>query len=371
MSRSLLRASITTVLLTFTSAASFAEQTNNTSFSITDEQIRALGVELITLTPQAETSSLAFPAQVVLPPQSEQVVSAPVAGVIKQILIQENQAVTVGMPLLVLNSPEFGELQLEAIQASSRTKLARQMTLREQALFDEGIIPRRRVEEATIALHNANAELRQRLAALELVGLSQTEGTRIAHSGDVKNELTVSAHNSGIITALSVKPGQRVAMSDPLLHITNIDTLWLDVQIPSGDAARWPVGSTLSVSGGHSANVLSVSPIATSAQTVLLRAQLTNTRQRIHPGEFVQAELTISAKDTWDLPLSAIARDAEQAYVFVWESGKFIVTPVSVVASAGQRVKVKGELNVGQRVAISSVVALKAAWQGLGGGEEE
>ncbi|HQQ64332.1 MAG TPA: efflux RND transporter periplasmic adaptor subunit, partial [Pseudomonadales bacterium] len=338
---------------------------------ITDEQARALGVELITLTAQPEASGMVFPAQIVLPPQSEQVVSAPVAGVIKQMLVQENQAVVEGMPLLILNSPDFGQLQLAAIQANSRAKLAQQAMLREQALFNEGIIPRRRIDEANAAMRDADAEMRQTLAALQLAGVSEVDSNRIANADHVKSELIVSAQSGGIVTALSVKPGQRVSMADPLLHVTAIDTLWLDVQVPSGDVARWPIGSTLSIPGGITAKVLSVSPIASGAQTVLLRAQLNGGTQRLHPGEFVQAELPMPIGETWDVPVSAIARDGEQAYVFEREAGQFVATPITVVASAGQRAKVSGALKAGQRIAASSVVALKAAWQGLGGAEEE
>lgn len=44
--------------------------------------------------------------------------------------------------------------------------------------------------------------------------------------------------------------------------------------------------------------------------------------------------------------------------------------PVTVVSSADQSVQLTGDLKSGQAVAASSVIALKAAWQGKSGGEK-
>ena len=44
--------------------------------------------------------------------------------------------------------------------------------------------------------------------------------------------------------------------------------------------------------------------------------------------------------------------------------------PVTVVSSAGQSVQVAGDLKPGQEVAVTSVIALKAAWQGKSGAEK-
>jgi RND family efflux transporter MFP subunit len=348
----------------------FAEERSN-RFPVSSEQMRALGVELVSLAVQPDTAGARFPAQVVLPPQAEQVVSAPVAGLINQVLVQENQAVTPGMPLLVLSSPELGRLQLALVQAASRARLTSQAIVRERELFKEGIIAQRRVDEASAAARDADAELIQARAALELAGVSKADTAGIASAAQVKSELTLTAKAGGIVTMLTAKPGQRVAVADPLLHLVRVDTLWLDVQIPSGEASRWTPGSTLRIAGGVEAKVLSVSPVASSAQTVLLRAQLGDGAGHLRPGEFIQAELPLATGDAWDVPIEALAREGEQAYVFVREDGTFVATEVTILTSAGQRAKVSGTLRAGQQIAVSSVIALKAAWQGLGGAEEE
>lgn len=357
-------------LLALPAVATRAEEPART-FAVSETQARALGVELVTLQTLPDTAGARFPAQVVLPPQAETVISAPVTGLISQVLIQENQAVDAGTPLLKLSSPELGQLQLAAVQAASRAALAGQTLTRERSLFKDGIIPERRVQEADAAAREADAALQQARAALDLAGLATAEIDQVLHGGQVAGELVLRARAAGTVTSLAVKPGQRVNAADPLLHLARLDTLWLDVQIPSGEASRWPTGARVLTAGGAEGRVLSISPVTSGAQTVLLRAQLDSGAAALRPGEFVQAELPLPADAAWEVPIAALARHDGQAYVFKRVETGFTAVPVTVLASAGQRAKLAGELAAGDRLAVSSVVALKAAWLGLGGAEEE
>ena len=62
------------------------------------------------------------------------------------------------------------------------------------------------------------------------------------------------------------------------------------------------------------------------------------------------------------MPLSAVAHDGDQAYLFVRTADGFKARPVKVVVSVGQRVRVQGPVKAGEQIAVSGVVALKGAW---------
>jgi hypothetical protein len=103
--------------------------------------------------------------------------------------------------------------------------------------------------------------------------------------------------------------------------------------------------------------------VSSSSQTVVLRAVVEGKTGQLRPGEFVTVELPVAAtQGSWDVPLSAVAHDGNQAYVFVRTADGFEARPVIAVASAGQRVRVQGAVTAGERIAVSGVVALKGAW---------
>ena len=340
------------------------------SFAISDAQMRALGIELVTLNRQPDTVGARFPAQVILPPSQESVVSAPVAGLVTQVLVQENQQVRAGTPLFVLSSPQLGEQQLALIQAQNRIQLARSTAIRERALFKDGIIAQRRVIEAESALRDADAMLQQAKMSLTLTGVSTSAINRMATSSSISNELTVTAKTNATVTSITAKLGQRVSTADSLLQLAKLGTLWLDIQVPSGEASRWSVSHKLHIAGGAEGAVLSVSPL-TSGQTARVRAKVTSGSAGLRSGQFVQVELPVPSGAAWDIPIAAIARQEQQVVVFVRNKASFNAVPIQVLSSAGQRAKVSGALKAGDRIAASSVIALKAAWQGIGGAEEE
>ena len=171
-------------------------QSRSAMFVVANAQVQALGIQTAPLQSQAESVRTSFPAQVVIPPNAEQVISSPVTGLISQLLVQPNQMVRVGTPLVRIASPELGQLQLQLLQSNTRATLARQTAKREQDLFDEGLIAQRRVQEAQAALQEAEATLKQSKTALRLSGMSMSVIDKVAASGNPQDSLVLAARRT-------------------------------------------------------------------------------------------------------------------------------------------------------------------------------
>ncbi len=340
-------------------------------FAVSSQQLQALDIQTFTLanqtsSDQSSTVRKSYPAQVIAPANAEQIISSPVAGLVQQLLVQLNQRVSVGTPLIRVTSPELGQLQLQLLQATTQATLARQTAQREQQLFAEGIIPKRRVQEADASLKQAEASLQYAKAALKLSGMSSSAMAQVVRSGNLQDGITLTAAKAGVISEVSVKSGQRVESATDLIHITQTGSYWLDIQIPVAESVNWKVGTKLSVQGRDSitGRILSISPSAsTRSQTISARAALEGTTEQIRLGEFLTVSLPINTvAGGWGLPLTSVAYQNNNAYVFVRTQTGFEAKPVKVIASAAQRVQVQGALKAGDRIAVTSVVALKGAW---------
>ncbi len=342
-------------------------------FAVPDEQIVALGIQTTPLQKSADTVRATFPAQVTSPIDAEQVVSSAVPGLVTQILVQQYQQVQAGAPLLRITSPELGQLQLQLLQTSARATLARQTAQREKQLFQEGIIPRSRVESAQTAQKEADAALAQAKAALRLSGMSVQAIDDVVSSGDLQDSVTLNAAQAGIITEITIKSGQRVDAATALMILVQTGSLWLDIQIPSAESRNWAAGTPVRiVDRDVEAEILGTSPtISATSQTVVLRAAVKANHDELRLGELVTVQLPIAnGADSWDVPLAAVAHNNQQAYVFVRASSGFDARPVEIVASTGQWVRVKGALNADEQIATTGVVALKGAWLDAAKGDE-
>lgn len=355
--------------LTFFSPAQAADE-----FAITPTQIQTLGVTLQRLDRPADIQGQAYPARVVVPTPLEQVVSAPLAGLVDQVLVGENDPVQRGQPLLRLISPELGELQLRALEAASKSQLSQKTAQRERTLYADGIISERRVQEAEREAEADRARLQQAESALRLAGMDEARIRRIRAGGDLRNDVTVHAQAGGTVLMLGVKPGQRVAQADPLMRLADTRQLWLDIQLPADRRSQIAMKhGVITVSGREvSASPLSLSQVVSDGQTLTLRARVTQGAALLRPGEVVQAQVPFAigmdtANPGWPVPVSAIARQDNQAYVFVRTAQGFAAQAVTVLNSAGTSVQVQGPLKAGQEIATRSVIALKAAWLGQSG----
>lgn len=343
------------------------------SFPVTAAQMQSLGIQLQRLGAKTEVAGLSYAARVVLPPGQQQLVSAPVMGVVDQLLVSENEVVKQGQALLRLLSPELGELQLRFLEAASRHALAAKTLQRERQLLAEGIIPERRVQEAEADAAEAQARRKQSETALRLAGMDDAQISRISKGDGAENALVLRARRAGVVSELSAKPGQRVQAADALLQIADTRALWLDIQVPVARQAEVATakGASIQLAGRDSvqATVLSAGSAVGDGQTFVLRAEVLKGGQTLRPGEFVQVRLPFAEVEGWVVPLQAIAREGDKAYVFVRTGQGFEARPVNILATGGTSVRVKGDLQADQQIAITSVIALKAAWQGKGGGE--
>ena len=338
---------------------------------VTAAQIQSLGITLQRVDRAGDAPGLSYPAQVVLPPQSEQIISTPVAGLVQQILVNEHQIVRAGQPLLRLSSPEFGQLQLALMEAVNRNNLSQRGLARERALFKEGIIPQRRVFEAESAASSDHARLKQAKASLRLAGLDTGSIERIARGSSPQDALVIRARSAGTILSLKVTPGEHVSDADILLRLATFDRLWLDIQLPGERARTWSPDKLVTVAERKvSARPLSAGSVVSQSQTVILRAEVTEGAQNLRPGEFVQARVPFAANTTAKtVPIASVVRHQKAAYVFVRTPRGFVARPVKVIASAGQAVSVTGHFKPDDEVAVTRVIALKAAWLGESGGE--
>jgi len=341
-------------------------------FAVTPAQVQALGVRLLKLEQPAAINGLTFPARVVLPPSQEYVLSAPLAGVVDQLLVGENDSVKAGQPLLRLVSPELGELQLKLVEAASKGRLSQKALQRERQLFTEGIVPERRVQEAESAAAEDQARQRQAEAALRLAGMDAGTVQRVAGGGAMQDALVLRARAPGVVVKLDAKPGLRAQSADALVRIADTRKLWLDIQVPVDRQAQ------LATQGARVSGVdreLAATPLGFGAtvsdnQTVMLRAEVTRGAQALRLGEFVQVRVPFASTEAgWPVPVPAVVRQDAKAYVFVRTDKGFVARQVTVLESAGQSLRVKGALSAGQEIAVGSVIALKAAWLGKGGSE--
>lgn len=338
--------------------------------NLTAQQVAALGVTSVPLSQSAQ-GGLTVSAQLRLPAQQQQVLAAPVSGLVTAIQADTGAQVRQGQWLVRLRSTQAQALRRDALQAGSQQELAERSLQRDEQLMSEGLIAQSRLDQSRTQARVARLTAQQQQQAVgQALGSAQ-----VSPNG----EITLVAPMSGQVAELMVSVGQRVEEAAPLLKLANLQELSVELQVPVQQAQGLQAGQTVQVllaggsaapgSGELVATVVSIAPLLDErTQSVTVRARLRQTASgSLRPGQWVQARLQ-SAAMAPRLPESAIVTltaSGEQAVFLEEAPGRYRLQRVTVLGRQGSDMVVQGlpEGKAGAaavRVVTQGTAALKA-----------
>ncbi len=339
---------------------------------IEERQIRAAGIEVSRVEPEAGTAQTVLPGTVTVPPQQLLVVAAPAAGLIEAVLVSPNENVRAGQPIARLRSTDLLEAQRTYLQALSAEQLARQHLERDEQMFRERIIAERRLLTTRADHAYARTTLQEREQMLTLLGMAPDDVRELRERRQMASTLTVSAPRDGVVLELRVSPGERVAASAPLFSVAELHPLWINLQVPLQQARAIEPSTRVTVPGTTAqGEVIRMGRAVDQAtQSVTATVQVDAGTDSLRPGQVVSASVALQPNGTpqWRLPAGSVVRHAGQSWVFVRRPDGFIARPVTVIAEVPSATSVRAGLAPEDRVASRGILTLLAELTEVYGG---
>ena len=326
------------------------------------KQQAILGIQVSQLQ-SSSGAQLLVSASVVTPPGKEFTISAPYAGQISRLFAGVGDSFKVGAPLAQFTSPMLGDARRLLNEASIDYKNAKAAAERDQAMFDEGIIPAVRLQLTRSKQEAALAQLHAREAELSVSGTSFDVGSGYSTG-------TLKAPVSGTVLEAFTAVGQRVEAGTVLFKLADASQLQLDLQLSSDKAAQIQVGDEVSlVARSAKAKIIGVSRAVDSSQLARARA-VVSTRGSLQAGELVsvmvQARGLLNASkgsDRWLVPTRAVTQWKGEPFVFVANEQGFEAKHVLVISSTDDMSIVEVSMPLGAKVAITGIASLRAMLQ--------
>ena len=338
-------------------------------FALADAQLARLGIALAHPVTVSEMDIASAPAEVVVPPARQALISAPVNGLVARIHADAGETVTRGQAVAELEGPEVLSWQREYLDARLEDELAAAQQARDQSLFDEGIIAERRVQESRARARASQARLDQARRQLELAGFTDAGLEALAQGGSLADRIVLRAPLDGVVLERFTSVGARVSALDPLMRLADLGELWLELQVRQEVAADVVPGMLISVTVGGKEQRSTITTVGRfvddMTQTVLVRGVLEQANQRLKAGQFLNARIVapLSAGAALAIPAAAVTRHLGEAFVFARREGAIEVVPVEVLADDGVRVYVAASsLDAGTRIAVEGISVLKSLW---------
>ncbi|MBB1607500.1 MULTISPECIES: efflux RND transporter periplasmic adaptor subunit [unclassified Pseudomonas] len=322
---------------------------------LSDEQLRAAGVELERAAPAELSARLSLPGEIAFDADRTAHLVPRVAGVVQQVAAELGQAVKRGELLAVIASPQLSDLRSELAAAQRRLELARVTYERERQLWQEKVSAeqdylqaRQARQEAEIALANA----RQQLGALGAGGGDRYE---------------LRAPFDGVVVEKHLVRGEVVDENTAAFTLSDLSRVWATFAVAPRDLAWVQLGKAAQVEAvdlgmsaeGRVAQVGNL--LGEQSRMASARVVVENPGGAWRPGLPVQVTLAGAPRAAAvSVAEAAIQRVEEQDVVFVRRDGAFVAQPVRLGARGQGRVEVLQGLAAGEQVAAAGSFVLKS-----------
>jgi RND family efflux transporter MFP subunit len=283
-------------------------------------------------------------------------ISPQVEGIVTRILVRSGQRVAAGAALAQVDplKQEASVSSNEATRAAqeAQLQLAREELQRQKTLFDQGLVSRQALDQASAAVDTAAASLKA-LQARERESRVELQYYR------------VTAPAAGVVGDIPVRVGDRVTTSTVITTISDNAGLEAYIYVPIERAQDLKLGLPVRLVSAQG-DVLSltrldfISPqVDDKTQGVLAKAQVPSDKG-FRTEQFVRAQLVWSSEPGLTVPVVAVTRINGQYFAYVAEPGEkggFVARQrlVRLRPLTGSEYLLESGLKAGDRLIVSGI----------------
>ncbi|HET7210701.1 MAG TPA: efflux RND transporter periplasmic adaptor subunit [Methyloceanibacter sp.] len=296
-------------------------------------------------------------AKVVAAPLSEQVtaigtllsdeavtISSEIPGRLKDVHFEEGQPVEKGAALFTLDDSVY---RAQLADAEAKLKLAEQTHKRTSTLFSSKYATAQSADESA-------SNLAVSTAAVELARVQLDK----AH---------IVAPFAGIVGLRKVSAGEYITAGQPLVNLEAIDPVKADFRVPEKFLPAIRVGQTIRIKvdafpdDSFEGKVYAIDPrLDVSGRSLLVRAVVPNTDQRLRPGLFARVTVLLELKEAaLSVPEQAIVPQGDSQFVFKIVDGKVKLTKVVIGTRREGRVEIVDGLAAGDQVVTAGQLKIR------------
>lgn len=297
--------------------------------------------------------------------------SARVPGRIVAVYANLGDKVKAGDQLLLLDSPAFGEAQLEYRKARNAVSVSEKALERAQALLDRGAIGAGEQQRREADHENARADLQEAEEKLHLLGMTEREIQRLAAKilphAEVA-QVSLRAPFRGEVIERNATNGEVIDPNKMLFTVADLSTVWVRADFPEHQAGRLKTGLTIEVRvsaypdttfRGTITYVGAVIDPAT--RTIMARADVANPDGRLRAEMFADVLLVAGEQSVLSVPHTAVQQMGDRQVVFVVRGPRrFELREVTLGQTATEYVQIITGLVAGDEVVTQGSYALKS-----------
>jgi len=300
------------------------EHENPNAATLTEEQIKSIGIELGTIEEKQLTAALKTNGVLKVPNQNKASINSLYSGVIKSLLVQPGNYVRKGQTIATVANPEFIRAQSDYLNVSAKIGLAELEVKRQKELNagNAGALKNLQAAETELrTLRTAKSTLEQQI---RLMGINPER----LSNGKLVSVLAITSPISGVVSSVKVELGRYVDVTTPVAEIVDNSQLHLDLFVYEKDLPKLKNNQTIHFTitnnpgKEYDARIFSLgSSFEGESKAVTVHAMVKGDKTGLIDGMNVTAVISLNQTTVPALPNDAIVTVDGQDYIFVLTEG--------------------------------------------------
>ena len=291
-----------------------AEHTNANTATLSEAQIKAIGVELGVIEQKNLTKSIKANGVLTVPNQNKAFVTPLLSGVVKTLLVQPGSFVKQGQAIATIVNPDLIQMQQQLQQVNAQIALAEIELKRQQELVEGNAAPLKRLQQVQTELITLKAQRSGLQKQLSALGASQSFSSFV----------TVRAPISGTVSKVMAQLGSNVNVSTPIAEIVNNSQLHLDLYVYEKDLSKVKVDQVIhfivtnDAGKEYDAQIFSIgSAFESNTKTIPVHAKVMGDKTGLIDGMNITANISLEKATVPAVPTEAIISYQGQDYIFI------------------------------------------------------
>ncbi len=296
------------------------ESTEPTIASLTDEQIKTVGIQFGSIEQKQLTATLKANGALRVPNNNKANATSLYGGVIKTINVQVGSNVKSGQVIATITNPQFIQLQEEFLTVTSKIIYAEQELARQKELSDGNAGALKNYQSADAELKTLRTRKASLQEQIQLMGINPNS----VSNSNLRSALVVKSPISGTISNVFSKIGSYVDVSSPVAEIVDNSQLHLDLNIFEKDLPLLKVGQVIHFTltnnpvNEYDAKIYSIgTTFENDSKTIPIHCTVQGNKAGLIDGMNITAIVSLNNITTAAVPNEAIVDADGRSFIFI------------------------------------------------------
>ncbi|KFF00662.1 secretion protein HylD [Chryseobacterium formosense] len=296
------------------------EEAPQTIASLTEEQMKAVGITLGKIEMKELTSTIKANGALRVPNNNKATITSMYGGIIKTLNVQIGDFVKKGQVIASISNPEYIQLQEQYLTVKSRIAFAEQEYKRQKELFDNDAGAKKNLQSSDAELKTLRTQRSSLQRQLQIMGINPAN----ISNGNLRSGLAITSPISGTVSNISAQIGSYVDISSPVAEVIDNGSLHLDLQVFEKDLPKMKVGQivhfklTNNPETEYDAKIYSIgSSFENDSKTISVHCSVTGNKAGLIDGMNITGIVSLDKSTTPAVPNEAIVEADSKYYIFI------------------------------------------------------